>query len=294
MNATRTVVFLVYVNDFVIKVCDYQLIEQLKKHINTSFHMKDFGTLQYFLNLKVCCCSTSTLLQKHKYTQELLTLAILKSSNLDLTPIEVNLKLQQKYQQLIRSLNYFTITWPHISFIIQQVSQFIQAPRHSHPVIVRYILRYLKGTSGHRLFFSTRTSLQLMGFSDTDSAGYLVTRRSITGWCMFLSDSLISCPKYCVMSSACFEIVWLQGLQGELGIPQLIPTLLHTDNTIAIQIVVNLVFHEHTKHIEVDCYSIVFFYQHVIAIPYIFTKFQTIDVFTKALSSHQNKLMVNN
>jgi len=118
MNATRIVVFLVYVNDFVIKECDYQLIEQLKKHINTSFHMKDFGILQYFLSLEVRCCSTSTLLHKHKYTQELLTLAILKSSNLDLAPIEVNLKLQQKYQQLIRSLNYFTITWPHISFII--------------------------------------------------------------------------------------------------------------------------------------------------------------------------------
>ena len=106
------------------------------------------------------------------------------------------MKLQHKYQQLIRSLNSFTITWPHISFIIQQVSQFIQAPRYSHPVIVQHILRYLKGTSGYMLFFSTRTSLQLMGFSDTDWVGCLVTRRSITGWCMFLSDSLISSPEY--------------------------------------------------------------------------------------------------
>jgi hypothetical protein len=57
MNATRIVVFLVYMNDFVIKECDYQLIEQLKKHINTSFHMKDFGILQYFLSLEVRCCS---------------------------------------------------------------------------------------------------------------------------------------------------------------------------------------------------------------------------------------------
>jgi len=55
------------------------------------------------------------------------------------------------------------------------------------------------------------------------------------------------------MSSACSEIVWLQGLLRELGFPQHTPTPLHADNTSAIQIATNPVFHERTKHIEVDC-----------------------------------------
>ena len=87
---------------------------------------------------------------------------------------------------------------------------------------------------------------------------------------MFLGDALISwrCKKqdrvskssieakYRAMSIACYEIVWLCGLLEELGFPQTASTPLHDDNTSAIQIATNLVFHERTKHIEVDCHSI--------------------------------------
>lgn len=89
------------------------------------------------------------------------------------------------------------------------------------------------------------------------------------------------------MSSACLEIVWLRGLLGELGIPQLTLTPLHVDNTSALQIATNPVFHEHTKYIEVDCHSIrEVLYQRVITLPHISFKLQTTDVYSKALS-HQ-------
>ena len=119
-------------------------------------------------------------------------------------------------------------------------------------------------------FFPTDISLQLVAYSDVDWAGCPNTRRSTTGWCMFLGDALISwrCKKqdrvskssteaeYRAMSTSCSEIVWLRGLLEELGFPQTTSTPLHADNTSAIQIATNPVFHEHTKHIEVDCHSI--------------------------------------
>ena len=84
---------------------------------------------------------------------------------------------------------------------------------------------------------------------------------------MFLGNALISWKskkqdrtsksstesEYRAMSSACSEIVWLQDLLCELGFPQHTPTPLHADNTSVIQIATNPVFHERTKHIEVDC-----------------------------------------
>ena len=62
--------------------------------------------------------------------------------------------------------------------------------------------------------------------------------------------------KYRAMSLACSKIIWLRGLLAELDFSETNPTSPHTDNTSAIQITANPVYHERTKHIEVDCHSI--------------------------------------
>ena len=100
--------------------------------------------------------------------------------------------------------------------------------------------------------------------------------------------------KYCAMSSACSEIVWLCGLLAELGFPWFQPTPLHADNTSAIQIAANPIFHEQTKHIEVDCHSIrEAFDGGVINLPHISTVLQTADAFTKALTQHRHQFMID-
>ncbi|XP_015160657.1 uncharacterized mitochondrial protein AtMg00810-like [Solanum tuberosum] len=146
----------------------------------------------------------------------------------------------------------------------------MQALRHLHLVVVRRIIRYLLGTSTRGLFFPSGSPIRLNAFSDSDWAGCLDTRRSVSGWCMFLGESLISWKskkqdrvskssteaEYRSMSTACSKVVWLRGLLPEIGFPQSHPTPLHADNTSAIQIATNLVFHEGNKHIEADCHYI--------------------------------------
>jgi hypothetical protein len=106
----------------------------------------------------------------------------------------------------------------------------MHTPRHLHLAAVRHIIRYLRGSSGRGLFFPTGSSLRLVAYSDADWAGCPDTRRSVTGWCMFLGDSLISWKskkqarvsksstesEYRAMSTACSEIVWLRWLLAEL------------------------------------------------------------------------------
>lgn len=58
------------------------------------------------------------------------------------------------------------------------------------------------------------------------------------------------------MSTTFSEIVWISVLLLEIGIPQSNPTPLHADNTSAIQIAINPVYHEWTKHIEVNSHYI--------------------------------------
>ena len=103
---------------------------------------------------------------------------------------------------------------------------------------------------------------------------------------MFLGDSLISWKskkqarvsksstefEYRAMSAACSEIVWLYGLLAELGFSQSDSTPFHANNTNAIQIAANPVYHERTKHIEVDSHSIrEALDTHVISLPHVST-----------------------
>jgi len=312
---------LVYVDDIVITRTDTALIFQLQERLQSSFHMKDLGPLQYFfLSLEVHSTTTSIFLHQHKYIQELIALVGLQEGRSVDTPLEVNVKYRRDegdflydpslYRQLVKSLNYLTITRPDISFAIQQVSQFIQAPTHLHLrlAVVHRIVRYLHGTSARGLFFLQDSPIRLVAYSDVDWAGCSDTRRSIIGWCVFLGNSLVSWKskkqhrvsksstesEYRAMSFACSEIIWLRGLLGELGFPQVELTPLHADNTSVIQIAANPVFHERTKHIEVDCHSIRETYDaRVISLPHISTTLQIVDVFTKALSKHRHHFLVD-
>ena len=79
----------------------------------------------------------------------------------------------------------------------------------------------------------------------------------------------------------------------ELGFPQTEPTSLYADNTSAIQIVVNPVFHERTKHIEVDCHSICDAYDNrLISLPHVSTQLQIADILTKAVMLPHHQFLV--
>ncbi|CAJ2628294.1 unnamed protein product [Trifolium pratense] len=312
------VLLLLYVDDMVITGSDLASIQRLKQQLQSAFHMKDLGTLHYFLGLEVHSTSKGILLHQHKYATDLISMAGLESANLVDTPLEVNVKYHRDdgdllpdpllYRQLVGSLNYLTITRPDISFVVQQVSQFMHSPRRLHLAVVRRIIRYLKGTSHRGLFFPTGITPKLSAYSDADWAGCPDTRRSVTGWCMFLGSSLISWKskkqarvsksstesEYRAMSAACSEIIWLRGLLAELGFPQTGHTSLYADNTSAIQIVANTVFHERTKHIEVDCHSIRDAYDdRLIALPHVSTQFQVADILTKAVPRPRHQFLVS-
>ena len=118
------------------------------------------------------------------------------------TPLELNVKYRCEegnifhdptmFRQLVGSLNYLTITRPDISFTVQQAIQFMQDLCHLYLVAIRRIIRYLLGTSTHRLLFPRGSPIRLHAFSDFDWAGCHDTRCSVTGWCMFLGESLVS------------------------------------------------------------------------------------------------------
>ncbi|KAL0352360.1 UNVERIFIED_CONTAM: Retrovirus-related Pol polyprotein from transposon RE1 [Sesamum calycinum] len=104
----------------------------------------------------------------------------------------VVLSLLDRYRHLIRRLLYLGFSRLDVSFVVQQLSQFLQHPREPHYDAAMHLLRYLKGTSTLGRFFTASTSLHLRAYSDSDWASCPDTRWSITGYCIFLGGALVS------------------------------------------------------------------------------------------------------
>lgn len=80
------------------------------------------------------------------------------------------------------------------------------------------------------------------------------------------------------------EIIWLVRLMEDLGVSISLPITVHSDSHVAIHITKNLIFHERTKHVELDCHFIrQQFLVGLIFLSFVSSLSQIADVFTKAL-----------
>ncbi|GJZ41104.1 retrovirus-related pol polyprotein from transposon TNT 1-94 [Tanacetum coccineum] len=126
------------------------------------------------------------------------------------------------------------------------------------------------GTPGLGILYANHGHHITEGFTDADYAR--------------CPNTLLSTTRYCVMAQTTCELVWLRNLLCEIGFPQSKPMKMWCDNQATIYIATNPVFHERTKHIEVDChFTREKLEDGTITTPHIRTESQLADVLTKAL-----------
>ncbi|XP_043714701.1 uncharacterized mitochondrial protein AtMg00810-like [Telopea speciosissima] len=136
------------------------------------------------------------------------------------------------YRQTVGALQYLSLTRPDITYSVNQVCQHMHTPRIPHWVAVKRILRYLKGTINHGLFLPANSSSSLVAYSDVDWAGNVNDKRSITGFCIYLGNSLISWAakkqqavsrsstesEYRALAVTAAEVSWIRSLLKDLQV----------------------------------------------------------------------------
>lgn len=120
-------------------------------------------------------------MNQRKYALELIAEARLGNAKPHMTPLDCTKKLTSaeyatdtlyedvsRYQRLVGQLLYLTITRPDISFSVQLLSQFMQAPKMSHWKAALRVIRYIKLEPGRGLLMSSHQKPQLRGYYDAD------------------------------------------------------------------------------------------------------------------------------
>ena len=195
-------ILLVYVDDIVLTGNSISELAAIKSILHQHFRIKDLGPLKYFLGIEVAQSEKGICLSQRKYCLDLLEDSGLLGAKPASVPMDSTTRLYQDqspllsdpfvYRRLVGRLIYLTTTRPDIMYATQQLSQFMASPTESHLQAAKHVLRYLKTSPGKGLFFPRESEIQLLGFSDSDWAGCPDTRRSLTGYCFFLGNSLIS------------------------------------------------------------------------------------------------------
>ncbi|XP_042939352.1 uncharacterized mitochondrial protein AtMg00810-like [Carya illinoinensis] len=269
--------------------------------------MKDLGPLHYFLGVQVTRNSDGLTLSQAKYALEILDRAQMKDCKPMGTPMmpktkgltsDVPFPDPAHYRSIVGALQYLSLTRPDLAFSVNFVSQFLHSPSMAHYKMVKRILRYLHGTLDTSLHFSSHSTLKLCAFSDADWAGCPLTRRSTTGYCIFLGSNCISWSakkqntvsrssseaEYRAMASTTAELTCISFLLRDLGVTLPSAPILFCDNLSALHMTANLVFHARSKHIEIDYH----FVPERVALGLLHTRHipassQLADIFTKPL-----------
>ncbi|XP_060210511.1 uncharacterized mitochondrial protein AtMg00810-like [Lycium barbarum] len=184
---------------------DIDGVVRVKSFLHVSFKMKDLGPLTYFLGLEIGYTLSGITLGQQKYASEVVALFGLTDTKAVLTPMEVNTKYGRDDGE----------RFPDHTLYKRLVGSLV------YLTMIRPDISY---------------AVQLEGYSDTNWAGCPDSRRSVTGWCMFLGSSLVSwkCKKqtrtskssteaeYCSMSALVQILFGFIGFYLNWGFPSLV------------------------------------------------------------------------
>uniref|UniRef100_A0A2N9IMS3 Reverse transcriptase Ty1/copia-type domain-containing protein n=1 Tax=Fagus sylvatica TaxID=28930 RepID=A0A2N9IMS3_FAGSY len=262
-----------HVYDIIITDNNSTAISDIISQLSAAFEIKDLGPLRYFLGLQIDYKKVRLFVHQHKYITDLLHKFQMTDCKVAPTPIATTppfstanndaLSDPTPFRSLVGALQYATFTRPDIAFAVNRVCQFMHKPSTVHFVAAKRILRYLKGTLHNGVLFQPGP-LALTAFTDADWAGDPSDRRSTSGVIVFLGHNPITWlakkqhtvsrssteAEYRSLATGAAKLAWLRQVLCDIKLFLPFAPLIWCDNTSALALASNPIFHGRTKHIE--------------------------------------------
>jgi hypothetical protein len=194
---------------------------------------------------------------------------------------------------------YLMNTRPDICFFVNTFSQYLVEPRRVHLVATKHVMRYIKGTLDYGLCYTGDHEFRMYGYTDSYWVGSASDRKSTSGCCFSLGSSMTSWKRrkqssislntveveYIAACSASCEAIWIRKLLTGLFDLEMESTVILCDSRSCIKMMENPMFHDKSKHIEIQYHYIHDMLQRgVVKLQYVGTDEKVTNVLTKPLS----------
>ena len=297
----------IYVDGIVFGATNDSLAQSFADEMKAMFEMSMVGELTYFLGLQVKQTDFGIYINQAKYARNLVKRFGLYKAAHARIPMATNAKLTNDpsgesvditlYRSMIDCFLYLTASRPDIAFSVGICSRFQSNSKVLQLNAIKRIIKYVGGTCDYGLFYSKKSNLSLVEFSDSDWAGNADDRKSTTGGCFYIRANLVAWmskkqnsvslstgeTKYIVAGNCCSQLLWMKKILSDYGIPQ-DTMVVYYDNSSTIDISKNPIQHSKTKHIEIRYHFIRDLVKRkIMTLEYIPTERQNVDIFTKSL-----------
>eukprot|EP00253_Pinus_taeda_P017662 PITA_17662 len=273
-NDGKILIVVLYVDDVIFTGNDDYLIENFKTVMKEEFEMTHMSLLRYFLGIEVEQNGNGLFISQVKYVNEVLERFNMQENKAAITPTVMGLKLSKEdnnkdfdpslYKSIVGSLMYLTATTPDIMHTVSLISIFMERPKEAHQQAAKRILRYVKGTKRFGILYTASECSYLIGYTDSDWVGSVDDRKSTSVYVFHMGSGAISWAskkqsivvlstaeaEYVAATAAACQAIWMRMMLRSLCQEQAKGTVIFCDNSSAITLSNNFVFHKRMKHID--------------------------------------------
>jgi hypothetical protein len=285
-KGSRFTILVLYVDDILLACSDKDMLHETKNFLSSNFDMKDLGEASYVLGIEIHRDRSKGVLglsQKAYFERVLKKFNMHKCSGSPApvvkgdkfgtfqcprNQIETDQMKSVPYASVVGSIMYAQVcTRPDLAFITGMLGRFQSNPGLDHWKAAKKVLRYMQETKGYMLTYRRSDNLQVIGYSDSDHAGCVDSKKSTSGYVFTLAGGAISwkSSKQTIVASstmqaefvACYEAtgqaVWLKNFIPGLKVVDSIlkPLLLYCDNEPAVFYANNNKSSDAAKHIDI-------------------------------------------